>query len=163
MTHYPFYFVLMAMIFTLPAAFSHPVHQVAKLGPTPQSEPQVIPFAKVQQHKLGNSTLQGLATRSLGARQHEVWRSVIEPGGKTPFHTHDSEETFVFLSGEGVIKYGDKTVSFKAPCTVIAPGGIPHQVINTGKVATEQIVIVSVGSKIKSVKTGKELKLPWRL
>ena len=121
----------------------------------------VIPLDSVKEFTNNGNILQGLATKSKGAAEHEVWRSQIAPGSKTPLHSHDSEETFVVLRGEGIAKIGDETLKFKAPCTIIAPAGVPHQVINTGKVATESIVIVRIDSKIKTA-SNKVLDLPWR-
>ena len=76
-------------------------------------------------------------------------------------HTHDSEEIFVVLRGKGTAIIGDRTVKFEAPCTLIAPAGVPHQFINTGKIPTDSIVIVGIDSAIYDSK-GKLMKLPWR-
>lgn len=105
--------------------------------------------------------LVGIATPSLGAREHEVWRSRVAVGSKTPLHTHESEEIFVFLKGQGRALIGDQEVEFRAPATVIAPAGVPHQFINTGAEATEAIVIVRLGSRIEDAR-GEPMNLPWR-
>jgi len=130
----------------------------------------LVPFGDVESFTLNGNTSQGLATKKHGAQRHEIWRSTIAPGGRTPFHSHSSEETFVFLKGEGKVIFSKgpgqvetNEIIFKAPCTVIAPAGVPHQVVNTGKEPTVQIVVVSIDSAITSIETGKPMKLPWRL
>ena len=133
----------------------HPQEKVkAKAGP-------VIPIDTVKVFEMNGNKLQGLATKSHGAKEHEVWRTSIAPGSKTPRHVHSSEETFVILKGEGIVVVGKEKVPFKAPCTVIAPAGVPHQVINTGKKPTEAIVIVGIDSEIRSAKN-EVMNLPWR-
>jgi hypothetical protein len=44
---------------------------------------------------------------------------------------------------------------------VIAPAFVPHQLVNTGDIPTDQIVVVALGSEIKN-EAGKVLDLPWR-
>lgn len=138
------------------AAHTHSDHPTKPVA----GAPKVIPFSKVKSFTNNGNTLKGLATKSHGAKEHEVWHSSVAPKSRTPLHIHNSEETFVILKGSGVLKVGDKTIPFKAPSTVIAPAGVQHQLINTGDVPTEQIVIIGIDSEIKA--GGKVLKLPWR-
>ncbi len=121
----------------------------------------VIQNTKIKIFENNGNKLQGLATPSKGSKQFEVWQSEIAPGSNTPLHKHETDEVFVFLQGEAKIVVGDKELYVKAPATVIAPAGKKHQVFNTGKVPTKQIVIIGSGSKIWS-KDGKVLNLPWR-
>jgi mannose-6-phosphate isomerase-like protein (cupin superfamily) len=121
----------------------------------------IVKNKDVKVFKNNGNKLQGLATPSKGSKQFEVWQSEIAPGSKTPLHKHETDEIFVFLKGEAKVIIGDRELHVKAPATVIAPAGKKHQVINTGKVPTQQIVIIGAGSKIWS-KDGKVLNLPWR-
>lgn len=121
----------------------------------------VIPFADIPVFTLNGNSLQGLATSSRGVETHEVWRSSVAPGGSTPVHTHSSEEVFVILTGEGVVRVGDAVHPFKAPCTIVAPAGVEHQVTNTGDVASDSIVIVTAGSEIRNAQS-QIMQLPWR-
>ena len=121
----------------------------------------VIGHGTMKSHTMNGNTITGVATPSMGAQEHEVWRSQIAPGGKTPLHRHTSEETFIVLKGEGYVLVGEEKIPFKAPTTIIAPKNVNHQVVNTGKEPTDSIVIVKVGSKIFTA-SGKELSLKWR-
>jgi mannose-6-phosphate isomerase-like protein (cupin superfamily) len=146
-----------------PEAHVHP-HQVAPPTSTDAEGPQravVVPHAGLTPYEHQGNELVGIATRSLGALEHEVWRSRVAVGSRTPLHTHGSEEIFVFLRGRGRARIGDQVFEFVAPATVIAPAGVPHQFFNTGDEATEAIVIVRVGSLITD-EAGVPLDLPWR-
>lgn len=121
----------------------------------------VVPHDGLQTYENNGNELVGIATRSLGAVEHEVWRSRVAVGSATPLHTHESEEIFVFLKGRGRARIGDQTVEFTAPATVIAPAGVPHQFFNTGEEPTDAIVVVRPGSQITNAE-GAPMDLPWR-
>lgn len=125
------------------------------------AKPVVVAHQELTSYENRGNELVGIATPSLGAREHEVWRSRVAVGSSTPLHVHGSEEIFVFLRGRGRARIGDETVEFEAPATVIAPAGLPHQFFNTGDEPTEAIVIVRVGSQITDAE-GAPLELPWR-
>lgn len=107
------------------------------------------------------ATLTGIATPSLGAKEYEVWRSTIAPGGQTPRHMHETEEIFVFLSGKGKVIVGDVESYFEAPCTVICPAHIEHQFFNVGDEPSDQIVILGIASTIVDADHAV-MHLPWR-
>lgn len=122
---------------------------------------KVIPHKMVKAFNNNGNSLKGLATPGNGANQYEVWESQISPGKSTPLHKHETEEVFVFLKGEAEVTVGKVITKIKAPATVIAPANTLHQIKNTGKKPTHQIVIMGAKSKIWNAK-GKELVLPWR-
>lgn len=121
----------------------------------------VIAHEDLKSFENNGNTLVGIATKSMGAQNFEVWRTSVAPGSATPPHRHATEEVFIFLSGRGRATIGERTEEFSAPATVIAPAGIEHQFFNTGDTPTDAIVIVGVGSAIYD-HTGKEMSLPWR-
>lgn len=142
----------------------HHAHGDASDGHAADAEgakPVVVDHQRLTAYENRGNELVGIATPSLGAREHEVWRSRVAVGSSTPLHVHGSEEIFVFLRGRGRARIGDETVEFEAPATVIAPAGLPHQFFNTGDEPTEAIVIVRVGSQITDAE-GAPLELPWR-
>lgn len=98
---------------------------------------------------------------SSGSKEFEVWRSSIGAFAKTPKHKHESEEVFVFYKGKGKALIGDQEVFFEAPCTLVLPANIEHQIINTEDIPTDHIAIIKVQSKIYDA-TNKEMHLPWR-
>lgn len=123
--------------------------------------PFVIDHNDIPTFRNNGNSLQGLATAKLGTTQYEVWHSSIAAGSCTPKHSHETEEIFIFLKGEGKAIVGGEEVFYQAPCTLVLPPGIEHQIFNTGEVATDHFVILGSGSKIVNAE-GQEMRLPWR-
>ena len=135
-------------------AFLSPFLGFAK-GATVISHESLPSFGKA------GAILTGLATSSLGAKQYEVWRSTIAPGGCTPKHTHETEEIFIFLTGKGKVIIDEIETEFEAPCTVICPANIQHQFFNIGDVPSDQIVVLGLKSTIID-QDQMVMHLPWR-
>ena len=57
----------------------------------------------------------------------------IEPGGNTPYHSHDFEHEVYVLSGNGLLKTADGDIQLKDGNVVFVPGNEFHQFINTGE------------------------------
>jgi quercetin dioxygenase-like cupin family protein len=112
-------------------------------------------------HSMFGNTYRGLATKETGAKEFEVWRASLAVGGKSPRHIHDTEEVFIVLKGHIRAIVGDQEHDCVAPCTLICPANIPHQLINVGDVPSDQLLILGIDSKISDLE-GKELHLPWR-
>lgn len=116
---------------------------------------QVVPF------ELQGNLMRGLATASRGARQIEVWQGTVAVGAATPPHVHEGEEVVVVLRGRGELRIGETATAFAGPCTLIAPAGVPHQILNTGDEPLELVAAMPLGSKV-TTPAGEELTLPWR-
>ncbi len=57
----------------------------------------------------------------------------LEPGKAVPFHTHTGEnETYFFLSGNGVYSDNGTDVPITPGMTTFCPAGEGHGVVNTG-------------------------------
>lgn len=122
----------------------------------------VIPHASMETFENRGNKISALATKKKGSEQYEVWRASIATNSSTPpHHWHETEEVFIFLKGKGKALVGDTETAFEAPCTVILPARIPHQIVNTGEDATDHFVVIGSGSKIYD-KNNIEMKLPWR-
>lgn len=122
----------------------------------------VVPHADVQTFENRGNKIQGVATKPKGASQFEVWHASIAPKSSTPpHHRHETEEIFIFLKGKGKAVVDDEETTFEAPCTLILPAMIPHQVFNTGDDPTDHFVVIGAGSKIFD-QDGVEMHLPWR-
>jgi quercetin dioxygenase-like cupin family protein len=63
----------------------------------------------------------------------------VAPGGKFKLHADKYGHLFYFLSGEGVVKVGDKSHKAAAGMTVQVPAGEQHSYENTGK--TEMLLL----------------------
>jgi len=121
----------------------------------------VISHEDLPSFEKAGATLTGLATSSMGAKQYEVWRSSLAPGGCTPLHTHASEEICIYLSGKGRAVIGGEETVFEAPCTIICPANVEHQFFNIGEEPSDHILILGIDSTI--VDADKEvMNLPWR-
>ena len=69
----------------------------------------------------GNSVNQSLA------------EATVQPGAETDEHYHgETEEIYLFTSGNGVMKLGDEETEVSAGDTVVIPPGTPHKLRNTG-------------------------------
>ncbi len=122
---------------------------------------KVISHEGLKTYTFNGNVLQGVATGAMGCEEFEVWRTSWEVGGATPMHVHATEEIFIFLKGKGRAIIGGEEFEFEAPCTIICPANVPHQLFNAGDEPTDSILVMGVGSKIRDM-NGKEMKLPWR-
>ncbi|HEX2580281.1 MAG TPA: cupin domain-containing protein [Rhabdochlamydiaceae bacterium] len=121
----------------------------------------VHPHDDIKQYSMHGNFQKGLATKSMGAKEFEVWRASVAVGSKTPLHVHETEEVFIVLKGKIRAVIGDQEFDCIAPATLICPANIPHQLINIGDEPTDQILVLGVDSKIRNM-NGDEMKLPWR-
>ena len=57
----------------------------------------------------------------------------VPPGESGNTHSHETEqETWFIISGRGKLSIGDETVELEPNMIVVAPTGMPHQIINDG-------------------------------
>ena len=56
----------------------------------------------------------------------------IEPGGHTPYHTHDWEHEIYVLEGTGVVRQGDEEYPLARDSFALVVPGEEHQFINKG-------------------------------
>lgn len=120
-----------------------------------------ISHQNLQPFPHNNNTITGIAMPSMGAKDHEVWRSSIEVGSRTPFHTHDAEEIVILLGGSMEAVVNGKSLSCVAPCTIILPAHEEHMLKNIGDIPTDQILVMKPRTKIYD-QTKQEMTLPWR-
>ena len=124
-------------------------------------ETYTFPHSDIKQYSMHGNFQKGVATKAMGSDKFEIWRSSISVGSKTPRHCHETQEVFILLKGEMLAIIGDKEVRCVAPCTLICPANVPHQLINVGQEPTDQILVLGIDSKIVDME-GKEMRLPWR-
>lgn len=121
----------------------------------------VYEHSKIEKYSMFGNTLSGLATKSMGAKEFEIWRSSIAVGSRVPPHVHETEEVFVLLKGKLLAVVGGEKIECEAPCTLICPANVPHELINIGDEPTDQILVLGIDSKIRKA-SGEEMDLPWR-
>jgi mannose-6-phosphate isomerase-like protein (cupin superfamily) len=67
-----------------------------------------------------------------GTSESTLVCSLIPPGSTTGVHTHDGVEIQYVASGRGQGTVGDEKASIEPDTVIYAPGGVPHEVKNTG-------------------------------
>lgn len=122
---------------------------------------KVIAHNDLPTFTMNNNSLQGVSTKDLGANEIEVWRSSISVGSCTPAHTHDVEEVFIIFEGKMKVMLGEEAVVCEAPCTLICPPYVKHQLFNVGEVPTDHLVILQIDSNIYNHDM-EPMHLPWR-
>jgi len=63
------------------------------------------------------------------------------PGSGPSLHSHPYEEIFVIQAGQATFTVGDATIEATGGQIVIAPAGIPHKFVNSGKTLLQSINI----------------------
>ena len=64
------------------------------------------------------------------------------PSGEGPsLHSHPYEEIFVIQAGQAIFTVGDATLEATGGQIVIAPAGVPHKFVNSGKTPLRSINI----------------------
>jgi uncharacterized cupin superfamily protein len=102
--------------------------------------PVITPSTLPSKESIHGDKFQAVMTRlapHMGLKQLGCTYMMVESGKTSfPFHHHEnSDEMFVILEGEGVYRYGDERIPFKAGDILGAPHGVygkAHQILNTG-------------------------------
>ena len=121
----------------------------------------VIPHENLTKFGYSQNVLFGISTPSLGAKEIEVWQSSLGPGDHTPRHSHDCEEVFIFLKGEGKVNINNEDIYYKAPCTIIIPPDVEHEVFNLSNEPSLHFTLLRIGSTIWDSQD-RPMTLPWR-
>ncbi len=66
---------------------------------------------------------------------------MIHPQGSVPAHEHETEETYIILSGEGVMTVGEKSRNIQRLDIVYIPPFVTHSLKNTGKEEMEMMFV----------------------
>ena len=77
-------------------------------------------------------TIRWLIDRNTGAENFAMRMFVLEPGGYTPYHSHDFEHEVFVLEGKGIVRTEDGEFSIEKDSFVFVPPNCYHQFINTG-------------------------------
>jgi quercetin dioxygenase-like cupin family protein len=70
------------------------------------------------------------------------------PGDGPSLHSHPYEEIFVIQEGQVTFTVGDATLEATGGQIVIAPAGIPHKFVNSGKASLRSINIHPISRMI---------------
>ncbi|MDX2167184.1 MAG: cupin domain-containing protein, partial [Deltaproteobacteria bacterium] len=109
-------------------------------------------------HSMQGNHIAGVATRTSGARQVEMWRGRMDANSATPPHSHDTEEVVLFLSGSGRATVADREVRYAAGDTLILPPAQVHQIF--AETDSEFVSAMPLGGTVK-LPDGVVMELPW--
>lgn len=79
----------------------------------------------------------------LQAQNYVVGTSMVHPGGGVPEHAHETEETYLILSGEGVMIINGKEIPVKADDVIYLPPMQKHELKNTGTAEMKTVFVYS--------------------
>lgn len=121
----------------------------------------------ITNNELPDSALPGLSHTTLagsdnGLSRLSVWRQTIDPGAATPPHRHDCEEVVVVASGCGELHIAGRVERFGPDSTLVIPGNVDHQILNTGAEPMNLIAAFSTTPVNVLLPDGSPLPLPWR-
>jgi quercetin dioxygenase-like cupin family protein len=77
-----------------------------------------------------------------GAPNFVLRKFVLEPGGRTPFHTHAWEHEIYVLKGIGEARHAGGTVPMSPGTVILAEPGEWHSFSNTGEGSLEFLCVV---------------------
>ncbi len=112
-----------------------------------------------QIHSLHGNHIAGVATRTSGAQQVEMWFGRMDANAATPPHRHDTEEVVLFLRGSGRATVADREVRYQPGDTLILPAGAVHQIFS--ETESEFVSALPMGGTV-TLPDGVAIDLPWR-
>ena len=80
---------------------------------------------------------------ALKSNNYVIGTSTVHPGGGVPEHAHETEETYLILSGEGIMIIDGKEVPIKADDVIYLPPMQRHELKNTGKHEMRTVFVYS--------------------
>jgi quercetin dioxygenase-like cupin family protein len=82
-----------------------------------------------------------LVTREDGARSLTVLETVMYPGAEGRLHTHPTDQVIMVLDGSVQMIVGNEIRTVRAGSTMLAPPGVPHNLINNTWIPARLLVI----------------------
>ncbi len=77
------------------------------------------------------------------AKNYVVGMSEVHPGGGVPEHTHETEETYLILSGEGIMIIDGEEVPVKTGDVIYLMPMQQHELKNTGETEMKTVFVYS--------------------
>jgi quercetin dioxygenase-like cupin family protein len=123
----------------------------------------VVAHSRIETHQIPGIVHRTVVGRQLGTNGFEVWDQTIAPGAGTPPHRHECEEAVVVLCGKGEVTLGERTAAFAAPCTLVLPPHVPHQIVNTGAEPVRLLGVFATSPAQALTPGGEPIPLPWKV
>ena len=89
-----------------------------------------------------NTGVRWLVAREDGAPNFAMRLFEVEPGGHTPFHSHEGEHEIFIVEGEGRLSTADGPRPLRPGTFAFVPGEEKHQFENTGETVLKFLCIV---------------------
>jgi quercetin dioxygenase-like cupin family protein len=105
-----------------------------------------ITAKKVEIEGAQDSAIRILISKADGADNFAMRMFDIQPGGRTPLHSHPHEHEVFVLEGEGIFLSEGKEREIAAEYVVFVPGGAEHQFKNTGDSVLRFLCLVPAGA-----------------
>ena len=103
-----------------------------------------IPPSPVTAEGAQATTIQELITDRDGAPTFVMRLFEVEPGGHTPFHTHDWEHEVFILDGSGQLVVASQSHPFTAGDAVFVAPNEEHQFLNSGSQTLRFLCLIPV-------------------
>ena len=108
---------------------------------------KVSHYDRTPEHDLGHPDSKYVTIRIVispedGASHSMMVHLTIQPGGHTPFHTHEWEEEVFVLSGNGDLETKDGKRPIRPGDAVFIDGDMEHQYLNSGPTPLEIICVI---------------------
>jgi len=87
---------------------------------------------KVEMEGAKSAKIRWLISKDDGAPVFAMREFEIEPGGYTPYHSHDFEHEVFVLSGNGIVAGEEGEHKLEPGVVVFVPGGEKHNFKNNG-------------------------------
>jgi quercetin dioxygenase-like cupin family protein len=91
-------------------------------------------------------TCRTVAGPALGAGAMEASMWTVPVGAATPARQHDGACVVLVLAGTGKHRVAGAPQGFSAPCTLIVPARAEHEIVNTGALPLQLVVIAAQAS-----------------
>ncbi len=93
---------------------------------------QKVSLEAVEMEEAKNVKVRWLISDKDNAKNFAMRLFEVEPGGYTPYHTHDWEHEVFVLEGEGEVKVDEKVYPIKKDSVVFVEPNQKHSFKNTG-------------------------------
>lgn len=111
---------------------------------------KLINYKKVKAEKIDDpqakdASIRWAISKEDGAPNFALRVPEIEPGGYTPYHSHEWEHEIFIKKGSGKLVWEGKSFPLKEGDVIFIPGGEKHQFLNNSRGILEFICIIPIG------------------